>query len=508
MTTSSARYDLCVIGGGINGAGIARDAAGRGLRVLLLEKGDLGGATSSASTKLIHGGLRYLEHGELRLVRESLAERETLLATAPHIVRPLQMVLPVGPDSRPAWLIRTGLFFYDRLGGRSSLPRSKALRLAGTPFGAPLVEGMRSGLTYWDGWTDDSRLVILSALDAAERGADIRPRTRALSARQSRAGWLIEAEDRGGRWRAKARVLVNAAGPWVDQVLDALGIEPGVRRRTRLVRGSHIVVPRLYGGTHAFIVQNPDRRVAFVIPFEEDFTLIGTTEVDVGSPEDAAPSPDEVKYLCETIARYFRLPVHAEDVVWRFGGIRPLYDDHKENASAVTRDYLLDVKSAEGAAPILTVYGGKITTFRRLAEHALEKLSPWLPRLRPAWTGSARLPGGDLPTQAATWRADMCRIYANFPPALIDRLSRAYGTRIERVINGGASTADLGQHFAGGLYAAEVDYLCAHEWADTADDVLWRRTKRGLYADTAAAAQLSAYIAGQSRARCASSGRL
>lgn len=504
MTTDPAPYDICVIGGGINGAGIARDAAGRGLRVLLLEKGDLAGATSSASTKLIHGGLRYLEHGDLRLVRESLAEREVLLAAAPNLVRPLQIILPVGPGSRPAWMIRTGLFLYDRLGGHSSLPRSKTVRFVGTPFGSPLGEGIRTGLTYWDAWTDDSRLVILSALDAAERGADVRPRTRALSARRSGRVWRVEAEDQRGRWRAEARVLVNAAGPWVDRVLGDLGIESGVRRHTRLVRGSHIVLPRLYEGTHAYLVQNPDRRVVFIIPFENDFTLVGTTEVDVESAEDAQPSADEVGYLCESVARHFREPARAVDVVWRFGGIRPLYDDHKESASAVTRDYLLDVKAAEDAAPVLTVYGGKITTFRRLAEHALEKLEPWLPGLRPAWTEMAHLPGSDLPTDAATWRADMRRAYGNFPPSFIDRLSTAYGTRIERVLDGAASQADLGRDFGGGLYAAEVDYLCANEWAVTAEDILWRRTKRGLYADAARAKQLSTYLGGQGQAARAS----
>jgi glycerol-3-phosphate dehydrogenase len=504
MTDAQSTYDLCIIGGGINGAGIARDAAGRGLRVLLLEKGDLAGATSSASTKLIHGGLRYLEHGDLRLVRESLAEREVLLATAPNLVRPLQIVLPIGPGSRPAWMVRTGLFLYDRLGGHSSLPRSKTVRLTDTPFGAPLDEGIRTGLTYWDGWTDDSRLVVLSALDAAERGANIRTRTRALSARRSNGVWHVEAEDRTGQWRAEARVLVNAAGPWVDEVLGDLGFESGVRRHTRLVRGSHIVLPRLYDGAHAYIVQNPDRRVVFIIPFEGDFTLVGTTEVDVESPEAAQPSADEVAYLCETVTRHFREPVRADDVVRRFGGIRPLYDDHKESASAVTRDYLLDVKADDDAAPVLTVYGGKITTFRRLAEHALEKLEQWLPDLQPAWTREAHLPGGDLPVEADAWRADMRRAYGKFSTSLIDRLCTAYGTRIDRVLDGAMSEADLGRNFGGGLFAAEVDYLCANEWAVTVEDILWRRTKRGLLVDTAAADKLAAYIGGQRKAARAS----
>lgn len=500
MTDTQAPYDLCIIGGGINGAGIARDAAGRGLRVLLLEKGDLAGATSSASTKLIHGGLRYLEHGELRLVRESLAEREVLLASAPNLIRPLRIVLPIGPGSRPAWILRTGLFLYDRLGGQSSLPRSKTLRLEGTPFGAPLGEGIRTGLTYWDAWTDDARLVVLCALDAAERGADIRPRTRAVSARRFGGVWQVEAEDHHGRWRAAARVLINAAGPWVDQVLDDLAIESGVRRNTRLVRGSHIVLPRLYEGTHAYIVQNPDRRVVFIIPFENEFTLVGTTELDVESPEDAQPSVDEVTYLCETVTRHFREPARPDDVVRRFGGIRPLYDDHKESASAVTRDYVLDVKAVEDAAPVLSVYGGKITTFRSLAEHALEKLEPWLPGLRPAWTERAHLPGGDLPADTEAWRADMRRTFANFPASLVDRLCTAYGTRIERVLDGAASEADLGIDFGGGLHAAEVDYLRANEWASTAEDILWRRSKRGLYVDAAAAERLSAYIGGEGQA--------
>ena len=494
MGSDAALYDLCIVGGGINGAGIARDAAGRGLRVLLLEKGDLGGATSSASTKLIHGGLRYLEHGELRLVREALAEREILLNTAPNLVRPLHIILPVGKGSRPAWLIRSGLFLYDRLGGHSSLPRSKTIRLAGTPFGAPLREEARTGLGYWDAWTDDARLVALSALDAAERGADIRPRTRAVSARRNGERWQIEAEDAQGRWRAEARILVNAAGPWVDQVLGDLGIEKGVRRHTRLVRGSHIVLPRLYEGEHAYIVQNPDHRVVFVIPYEGVFTLVGTTEVDVDSPEDAAASADEIAYLCETVGRNFRKSVRPEDAVWQFGGIRPLYDDHSDSASAVTRDYLLEVKEARGAAPLLAVYGGKITTFRRLAEHALEKLEPWLADAGPAWTERAHLPGSDLPGSLDDWRAEMGRAYAGFSPGLVERLCSAYGTRIEAVLAGAKSEAGLGEHFGAGLYAAEVDYLRQHEWAQSVGDILWRRSKRGLHVDPAGAEALAAYL--------------
>ena len=467
------RYDLLIVGGGINGCGIARDAAGRGLSVLLVEQDDLARHTSSASTKLIHGGLRYLEYYEFRLVRESLIERERLLAIAPHIIWPLRFVMPLPPGGRPAWMIRLGLFLYDHLGGRKVLPASRSVSLDG-PMGAGLRPEIRRGFAYSDCWVEDSRLVVLNAMDARERGAEIRTRTRFVGASRDRDGWTVRiADEAGAESEVRAGALVNAGGPWVDRVLR--GALPGETHGRRLVKGSHIIVRRRFEGEHAYILQNEDRRIIFAIPYEQDFTLIGTTDIAVeevtGPP---AITPEEIAYLCENASHYLADPVTPADVVATYSGVRPLYDDGAQNASAVTRDYVL--KLAEGEGPqILSIYGGKITTYRRLAEHALEKLAPHLPAMGRPWTGTKPLPGGDM-TDFETFRADVGRRWPFLPEALARRLARAYGTRIERVLGNSASLADLGEDLGGGLYTREVDYLVAQEWARSAEDILWRRS--------------------------------
>ena len=422
---------LLIIGGGINGAGIARDAAGRGLSVTLVEQDDLASHTSSASTKLIHGGLRYLEYREFRLVRESLAERERLLAIAPHIIWPLRFVLPHGGDMRPAWLLRLGLLLYDNLGGRKRLPASQSLRFDGTGLGAGLKRSVARGFAYSDCWVEDSRLVVLNAMDAAERGATIRTRTRLTSARREGGLWHADLQDlaTGRTDHVTAHRLVNAAGPWVASILGgALG--QNAHAGSRLVKGSHIVVPRLYPGDHAYLLQNTDRRVIFTIPYEQDFTLIGTTDIAfTGDPTQVAIDAEETRYLCDCVTRWLQTPITPADVVWSYSGVRALHDDGAEDASAVTRDYLLDLDGEPGKAPLLSVFGGKITTYRRLAEHALERLG--IPG--PSWTAKAPLPGGD----AASFTAILAGLQARhrwLPAPLAHRLARAYGTRAHRLI--------------------------------------------------------------------------
>jgi glycerol-3-phosphate dehydrogenase len=489
--------DLLIIGGGINGAGIARDAAGRGLSVLLVEQHDLAAHTSSASTKLVHGGLRYLEYYEFRLVREALMERERLLAMAPHIIWPLEFVLPHSKEQRPAWMVRAGLFLYDHLAKRERLPASKSVRFGPHPAAAILKPEQKRGFTYADCWVEDSRLVVLNAMDAAERGADIRTRTKLLSARPEGAVWqaVIESED-GGEQKITARALVNAAGPWVGEILSAkLGRNNA--KTVRMVKGSHIIVNRLYEGDFAFILQNPDKRIVFAIPYENDFTLIGTTDIPYeADPAAVAISEDETAYLCESVSRYFRVPVTPADVVKTYSGVRPLYDDHAENASAVTRDYVLDVEGGAGKPALLSVFGGKITTFRKLAEHALEKLLPAMGQDAGAgWTSSKPLPGGDMPgADFDTFVAGLIAESPALPANILRRLARAYGTRATRILNGAKTLADLGENFGGGLTAAEVDYLVAHEWARTAEDILWRRSKLSLHVPADTAERLAAYL--------------
>jgi glycerol-3-phosphate dehydrogenase len=485
----SETCDLLVVGGGINGVAIARDAAGRGLRVLLCEKGDLAAATSSASSKLVHGGLRYLEHGDFRLVRESLAEREVLLRMAPYLVRPMRFVLPQGPGSRPRWLVRTGLFLYDRLGGSRSLPGARALDLRHDPLGAPLRTA-GAGFVYADCRVDDARLTVTTARDSAERGATILTRTALVSARREPGGWRATLQTEGGPAReVVARVLVNAAGPWVLDVLHLAGLSSDAA--LRLVKGSHIVVPRLYEGDHAYLLQNDDRRIVFVIPFERDFSLIGTTELPFsGDPAAVEVAEDEVAYLCRAVARWFDAPPRAGDVVWRYAGVRPLYEDRARSASAVTRDYVFDLDTA--GAPALSIFGGKLTTHRRLAEHALARLAPHLPEAGPAWTVDSLLPGGaGLPPAGITALADeLARDHAAIDTATAERLAQSYGDEARQIL-----CAPRGHDFGHGLSEAELRWLIEREWACTAEDVLWRRSKLGLVMSADEAQQIAAFLA-------------
>ena len=486
-------YDLAVVGGGINGAGIAADAAGRGLLTFLCEQHDLASHTSSASSKLVHGGLRYLEHGEFRLVREALAEREVLLAKAPHIVHPLRFVLPHQPHLRPAWMIRTGLFFYDHLGRREKLPASRGLR-----FGAdsPLQEHLRRGFEYADCSVDDARLVVLNAMAARERGAHVHPRTRCVSARRSKGLWHLHLErDDGSLYSIRARALVNAAGPWVAQFLrDDLRQRPpyGIR----LIQGSHLVVPRLYEGEQAYILQNEDRRIVFVIPYLGRFTLIGTTDREyLGDPAKVQISDEETGYLLAVVNAHFKRQLHREDILWSFSGVRPLCDDESDEPSAVTRDYTLALQGAPGEAPLLSVFGGKLTTYRKLAEAALAELAPTFPRLGPAWTADAPLPGGENMSSPEDLAVELLARYPWLSASVARRWATSYGTRSWRLLDGVKGETDLGEHLGAGLYAREVDYLCREEWAEGAEDILWRRSKLGLFLDAAQKLRLAEYLA-------------
>jgi glycerol-3-phosphate dehydrogenase len=491
--------DLLVIGGGVNGAGIARDAAGRGLSVLLCEKGDLGEGTSSRSGKLIHGGLRYLEYYEFRLVREALIEREVLLRAAPHIVWPMRFVLPHSPEQRPAWLIRTGLFLYDHLGGRERLPPTRSLDLRRAPEGRPIRPAFTRAFEYSDCWVDDARLVVLNALDAHERGAVVLPRTACVALERAGESWRAELEDArtGARRTVCARCVVNAAGPWVEQVLQ---IARGTRaRRVRLVKGSHVVVRKFWDGPQAYLLQNTDRRVIFVNPYEGDLCLIGTTDIaHDGRPEDAALEAAEVDYLLAVVNRYFAAWLGPADVLHGFSGVRPLYDDAAENPSAVTRDYVLDLEpeKPDGRLPLLSVLGGKITTYRKLAEHALQKLQPFLPAMEKAWTARAPLPGGDMPGADFDAFLDAFRARHPWPPEKLARhYARLYGTRADRLLAGAFSERDLGRHFGGLLYEREASFLSQHEWAETPEDILERRTKHGLHLDATERAAFEAWLA-------------
>jgi glycerol-3-phosphate dehydrogenase len=491
-----ADYDLAIIGGGINGAGLARDAAGRGLRVLLVEQNDLASGTSSASTKLIHGGLRYLEHRAFKLVRESLAERELLIRMAPHAVRPLRFVLPAYPGPRSALLLRIGLFLYDRLAGRDILPGTCTLDLTHHEVGQPLKRRFRYGFEYSDAQVDDARLVVLNAIDAAERGATIRTRTR-LTRAEREADWRLILSAEGRREVATARVLVNAAGPWVGIVQETVLRLPGPPQ-VRLVKGSHIVVPKLFDHDRGYIFQNDDKRIVFALPFERDFTLIGTTDEDFSADLDAvAPSAEEVIYLCRAVSEYFRTPIAPEQVLWAFAGVRSLYDDGAGKPEDVTRDYHLALDERYRQAPLLTIYGGKLTTYRRLAELVLARLARFF-HLQAPWTASAPLPGGDFQwnaLQPLTAHAVRTWPFLGADEAL--RLTRAYGTRLERVLGVAKSREEVGPWF-GPLSAAEVRYLMQQEWARTADDVLWRRTKLGLVLNSEEKAAVAAFMAGES----------
>ena len=477
-----ADFDLAVIGGGINGTAIARDAAGRGLTVLLLEQNDLASGTSSASTKLIHGGLRYLEHGWFRLVREALTEREVMLRMAPHIVRPMRFVLPVEPGMRPMWMLRLGLLIYDHLGGRRILPASRSIdnELRDGALGAPLKRAPAYGFEFSDCWVDDARLVVLNALDAAERGAAVRTRTRCIAAERDSV-WRLVLEVRGRRDVATARALVNATGPWL-QLFTTTVLRQALPMPVRLDKGTHIVVRRLFEHDHGYIFQTRDARIVFALPFEQDFTLIGTTDRGfTGDPAEVRASTDEIIYLCDVANQHFRVTIGPSDVVWSFAGVRSLYEDGSKRSQDVSRDYVLALDERAGAAPLLTVYGGKITTSRRLGEQALDRLSHIL-KCGPAWTRRSHLPGGEFPHDG--FERLVANTLASRPflnEQQVSRLVRAYGTRVERVLGPARSVQELGPCVGPGLVVAEVRYLMEREWAQTEDDVLWRRSKLGLH---------------------------
>jgi glycerol-3-phosphate dehydrogenase len=486
-TISGSTYDIAIIGGGINGCGIARDAAGRGWRVFLCEQSDLGSGTSSASTKLVHGGLRYLEHYEFRLVRESLLEREVLWGIAPHIIWPLRFVLPYHSKLRPRWLLRLGLFLYDNIGGRKKLPPTRSVNLERDETGKPLKPEYKRGFEYSDCWVEDSRLVVLNARAAADLGATVEPRTRCLSAERHDGLWHVVLRDEasGSVHEIRSRILVNAAGPWVGDVLQSV-VRDNKRAPVRLVQGSHIVVQKLYDHAGCYIFQNADKRIFFVIPYEQHFSLIGTTDSDfTGDIGAVHATAEEIAYLCKSASEYLRSPVTPDMVVWTYSGVRPLFDESGDGiAQAATRDYVLKLDAEAGAAPLLSIFGGKITTYRRLAEAAMVKLAPHLgkPSGRPeGWTGRVCLPGGDFPVEGfeALLGATRKR-YPFLAENHARRLLRAYGTCIHEILRGAESMADLGRLFGADFTEAELRYLVQAEWVRTADDAVWRRTKLGL----------------------------
>lgn len=497
--------DLFVVGGGINGAGIACDAAGRTLKVGLCEMNDFASATSSASTKLIHGGLRYLEHYEFRLVREALQEREVLLAKAPHLSRPMRFVLPHEPHLRPRWMLRLGLFLYDHLDWHMTLPKSQSVVLPESKFGTGLKASFRNGFVYSDAWVDDARMVIVNLKSAHYMGAQIFARHRCVAARRSADGklWDIELAGPGGVSRTlQARGLVNAAGPWVKRFLDEQ-THVATTKRVRLIKGSHIVVPRLYEGDHAFILQNSDNRIVFVIPYERDFSVIGTTDIPAEPGETPVCTPEEISYLCDIAGHYMAKPVMPADVVWTYSGVRPLFDDGDDDPSAVTRDYHLEVDAPDGAAPLLSVFGGKITTYRRLAEHALEDLRRFYPTMSGAWTAHKPLADGELADAPSFNEAfdhfvtGAQAVKPELPKELVRILARRHGAGLDEVLDGVKTVADLGRHFGGCLYEKEVRHFMREEWAFDADDVLWRRTKEGLHMTPAQRADFAQWISEQ-----------
>lgn len=488
--------DLLVIGGGINGAGVARDAAGRGLSVMVCEKGDLSEGTSSRSGKYIHGGLRYLEYYEFRLVREALVEREVLLEAAPHLTWPLRLILIHSAEQRPRWLIRLGLFLYDHLGGRKRIPSSRAVDLRGTPEGAPVRDPFRKGFAYYDCWVDDSRLVVLNALDAARRGAAILTRTECTAARRENGLWHVTLRDASGTREVSARGIVNTAGPWVETVLQNVA---GVNstRRVRLVKGSHIVMKRWWRGDHGYVLQSADKRLIFVNPYFDDLALIGTTDIPFdGRAEDVAVDKDEIVYLIGILNRYFKTAHTPDDVVASYSGVRPLYDDDsKKGASAVTRDYTFDLDGGGGRVPILSAFGGKLTTYRKLAEHALEKLAPFFPDMAGPWTRDAPLPGGDIPdADFDRWLAGVMSRRPWLPSGLARHLGRAYGSEIDALLGESGSLGDLGRHFGGLFYEREARWLVENEWARTAQDILFRRTKHGIFLNQAEQATFETWL--------------
>jgi len=495
-------FDLFVIGGGVNGTGIARDAVGRGYSVMLAEMNDLASGTSSAATKLVHGGLRYLEHYEFRLVHEALAEREVLWAAAPHIIKPLRFVLPHHKGMRPAFVLRTGLFLYDNMGGRKLLPPTRTLDLRTDPAGKPLKPGYKKAFEYSDCWVDDARLVALNARDAANRGAEIRTRTKVTSARRSQGAWTIDIEDTetGLREAIRARMVVNAAGPWVDHVITSAMGNNDVHN-VRLVKGSHIVVKKLYDHEKCYFFQNSDGRIFFAIPYEDDFTLIGTTDLDYkDDPAKVKISQQETDYLLKAASEYFAKPVTADEIVWTYSGVRPLFDDGASAAQEATRDYVLKLDGDAKSGAALNVFGGKLTTYRRLAESALEKIEEVLGKKGQPWTHQGKLPGGEFEPLAFPAELEkLRRDYPALPVTLLRRLLGHYGTRSRVILGDAEELGDLGEIFGLDLSAREVDYLVAEEWARTAEDVLWRRSKLGLRLNKAQQERLAAYLA-ESRA--------
>ncbi len=493
-------YDLCVIGGGINGTGIARDAAGRGLSVLLVEGDDLAMGTSSASTKLIHGGLRYLEYYDFKLVKESLREREILLQTAPHLVCPMEFVLPLDKDARPEWMVRAGLFLYDWMAGKSIIPKSRRVFLTNDRTGLPLRDHLKRGFVYGDGWADDSRLVVTNAVDAHLRGAEIKTRTICTSLKEEEQGWSVSLHDLTNEldYDVQASAVINATGPWVRRFLDGVGLgrnDPDLPN-VRLVQGSHILLPRQYDGHEIYLLQQKDNRVVFVIPYEDHFTLIGTTEVDFdGDPRDAMATEDEISYLCEAYNQAFKAPVLPEDVLFTYSGVRPLFDDGSAAATKVSRDHKIYHHKRQ-TQPILSVYGGKLTTYRLVAEEAVDKLLSLSFRHEGAWTYNVPLAGGDLPVGGFdAYFNQQHDAYPWLDKEILYRYIEAYGTRMSMIVGDASSMDDLGEDCGHGLYEAEIKYLVRHEWAQTAEDILWRRSKLGLHVDDSAIERIDNVIA-------------
>ncbi len=490
-------YDVFVVGGGVNGVGIARDAAGRGLSVGLCEQSDLAQATSSASTKLFHGGLRYLEYYEFRLVRQALIEREVLLNAMPHIAWPMRFVLPHHKGLRPRWLVRLGLFIYDHIGGRKDLPATKSLDLSSDVAGVALKDDYTRGYEYSDCWVEDSRLVVLNARDAADRGADIMPRTKMVSAERRGDVWKITLSDHetGVARMVEAKTIVNAGGPWVEDIIRG-GLRMNTSDKIRLVRGSHIVTKKLFTHNKPYIFQQSDGRIVFAIPYETDYTLIGTTDAEHdGDPSMAVCTPEEADYLCKAVSEYFEKPVTQDDIVWTYAGVRPLYDDGASSATAATRDYVLKLEADDGQPPLLNIFGGKITTYRRLAEKAVTMLDPYFEDMDPDWTAGIPLPGGDFPVDGVKTLVSI--VQGGYPFVDMEwalRLVRAYGTDAPKMLGDATSLDDMGAHFGWNLYEREVAWLMEREWARTAEDVLYRRSKIGLRVSEAESAALDAWM--------------
>lgn len=491
-------YDCIIVGGGINGCGIAADAAGRGLSVALVEKTDLGAATSSASSKLIHGGLRYLEHYEFRLVREALRERDVLMSIAPHLIQPLKFILPHDKSMRPTWLIRLGLFLYDHLGGRISLPKSRLLRLAKHSAGKVLKSTFSKAFSYYDCQTNDSRLVISNALSARQNGAAIFPHTEFMHAREQKGLWHVDIQPHDGSPQTLVgKTIINATGPWCDRLLQRID-NVNSRHRLRLIKGSHIVVPKLYDDDYAFILQHTDKRIVFVTPYFGEFNMVGTTDVEYeGDPRHVNASEEEITYLCDIVNHYFQRQVSTDDVVTTWAGVRPLVSEAEDNPSAVTRDYQLELLTTP--APIVNVYGGKITTYRKLAEAVLEKLTPYFPHAGKPWTANHPLPGGDLSQSLEDFIVSCQAHYAFLPADCIRRYVHAYGTRLHDLLRDCESLADMGEYFGQDLYEREVRFLIEQEWASNCDDILWRRSRIGMHFTSAQTERLATWLSQHSK---------